>query len=93
LYFDFDGVGILWVTNSGLPKVGSYWCLESSIGICNISDGETIGSKTFVEGFRGFGGLQKIATVKATAVPEPATVLLLAAGVLRFVGKSRRRPS
>jgi hypothetical protein len=93
LFFDFDGVGLLWVTNSGLPKVGSYWCLESAIGICNISDGETIGSKTFVEGFRGWMGVQKVATVKTTAVPEPASILLLAGGTLGFLARARKRHS
>ena len=91
LFFDFDGVGLLWVTNSGLPKVGSYWCVESAIGICNTSNGETIGSKSVAEGFRGWMGVQKVATVKTTAVPEPASVLLLAAGTLGFLARVRKR--
>ena len=91
LFFDFDGVGILWVTNSGLPKAGSYWCLESTMGICNVFNGESIASQTTVEGFRGWAGVQKVATVKTTAVPEPASVLLLAAGTLGFLARVRKR--
>ena len=89
LFFDFSEFGFLWVTNAGFPHAGSYWCFDNNLGLCNVFSGETIGSKSTAEGFRGWQGLHQIATVKSTDVPEPASVLLLAAGAL---GVLRRRP-
>ena len=91
LYFDFGVAGLLWVTNGGFPHAGSFWCLEPTIGICNISGGETIGWKS-VEGFIPRMGHHKIATLKSTdvEVPEPASFLLVAGGLLGFAGRRRR---
>ena len=94
LYFDFGVPGLVWITNAGLPHAGSFWCLEHNFGICNITSGETIGSKS-VEGFLPRIGNVKIATLKSidVDVPEPASVLLLASGALAVLRRRGRRRS
>lgn len=93
LYFDFGVTGLVWITNGGIPHVGSFWCLEHDFFICNLNAGETIGSKS-VEGFLFRTGNQKIATLESTddddvvGVPEPSSVVLLAVGALAVL---RRR--
>ena len=91
LYFDFGVVGFMWITNSGFPELGSSWCLENHIGLCNIDSGETIVSKS-VDNFALRTGMHKVATLKSTAVdvPEPGSVLLVAGGLLGFAGRRRR---
>ena len=93
LYFDFGVIGLLWATNGGFPHLGSFWCLEHAVGICNIDSGETIGSKS-VEGFRPRTGNVQIATLKSrdVDVPEPTSVALLAAGALAVLRRRVRRP-
>ena len=91
LYFDFNVPGVVWITNAGLPHAGSFWCLDHNFGICNITSGETIGSKS-VEGFLPRIGNVKIATLKSidVDVPEPASVLLLTTGALAVLRRRGR---
>ena len=101
LYFDLGVTGLLWVTDTGLLHAGSFLCLERGIGICNVNPGLTIGSKS-VEGFIYSTGNVKIATLTAIIddepdddeppvdVPEPASVVLLAAGALAVLRRRGR---
>jgi len=95
LYFDFGVIGLVWITNTGLLHTGSFWCLERSVGVCNVNTGETVGSKS-VEGFVPRIGNVKIATLKSIDVdvpdvPEPASVLLLTTGALAVLRRRRGR--
>jgi hypothetical protein len=90
LVFDFSGLGVVRFIRSTLSG-HSYWCLDNVLQACDPASGETIGWRSTVEFFAPRTGIQTIATLQTTAIPEPSSVVLLATGALGFLGRARRR--
>jgi hypothetical protein len=89
LDFDFSGLGVVWLSR-GFISSDTYWCLDN-LDSCHLGSGETIGWDYTIEGFTPRTGAQQIATLVSTTVPEPASVLLFAAGALGGALRALRR--
>jgi len=79
----------MWLSR-GFLTANTYWCLDN-LDSCHLGSGETIGWDSTIEGFTHLTGAQQIATLVSTTVPEPASVLLFAAGALGGTLRARRR--
>lgn len=94
LFFDFSGLGMWWLAKPNILTGEAFWCLDTVYNACSSIgggySGEAIGWQYVLAGFERRSGVQQVATLESTTVPEPASVLLVAAGALGVRCRSRR---
>jgi hypothetical protein len=81
---DFDSLGTLWMIADGALTGGGIFTVNTATGLASfVATPHTITGQ-FLTGFQGLAILPQ-------AVPEPATIVLVASGLVALFGLRRRR--